>query len=87
MRLFTNSNNINSLKVLVAGELAGQTIQVTGVAPNGELVSVSIYPWELSPIYFLANCGVAQLFEQCAGFLLGKFIYIYIYILSFVYII
>jgi len=40
MRLFTNSNNINSLKVLVAGELAGQTIQVTGVAPNDPRVGL-----------------------------------------------
>ena len=35
MRLFTNSNNINSLKVQIAGELAGQPLQIVGVAPNG----------------------------------------------------
>jgi len=34
MRLLTNSNNINSLKMLTAAELANTPLQVVGVAPN-----------------------------------------------------
>ena len=41
MKLFTNSNNINSLKVQIAGEVAGVQIQVVGVAPNGNVESFS----------------------------------------------
>ena len=45
MRLFTNSNNINSLKVQIAGELAGQPLQIVGVAPNGNNIYVFMYDY------------------------------------------
>lgn len=38
--MFTNSNNINSLKVVVGGEVAGVQLQVVGVAPNGTISTI-----------------------------------------------
>lgn len=40
MKLFTNSNNINSLKIQIVAELAGVKIQVVGVAPNDSRVGL-----------------------------------------------
>ena len=40
MKLFTNSNNINSLKIQIVAELAGVKIQVVGVAPNGNITFI-----------------------------------------------
>lgn len=40
MRLFTNSNNINSLKLCVCADLAGVTLDTVGVAPNDPRVPV-----------------------------------------------
>ena len=36
MRLLTNSNNINTLKLLIAGDLAGQKLEVSYVPPGRE---------------------------------------------------
>ena len=36
MRLLTNSNNINTLKLLIAGDLAGQKLEVSYVPPGKE---------------------------------------------------
>ena len=33
MRLLTNSNNINSLKLLIAADVAGQELEVAYLAP------------------------------------------------------
>jgi hypothetical protein len=39
--LYTNSNNVNSLKLQLCAELAGVPLQVVGVAPNGKGISVT----------------------------------------------
>jgi len=45
MRLFTNSNNINSLKIQIAAHVSNQPLDVVGVAPNDPRVGLkSILP-------------------------------------------
>lgn len=45
MRLLTNSNNINSLKLLIAADVAGQQLEVAYLAPGRD----SRYPRHPTP--------------------------------------
>lgn len=55
MRLFTNSNNINSLKLCLCADLAGVSLDTVGVAPNDPKVPVKgVLP--------VLECGNAKLF-------------------------
>jgi len=72
--LFTNSNNINSLKVQIAGELAGQPLQIVGVAPNDRRVGLrNILPvLEVEGSRIFLPAPAAILVMQAAGKLSDK---------------
>jgi methionyl-tRNA synthetase len=74
MRLFTNSSNVNSLKVQVAAELAGNNLQVVGVAPNDARVGLrNILPvLEVQGSRFFLPAPAAIFILQEAGLLSDK---------------
>lgn len=77
MRLLTNSNNLNSLKLLIASDLSGQKLEVQFVAPGKDSKYASLrvirsIVWisfcrEVLPVL---QCGNARLFVPSAATLL-----------------
>ena len=60
MRLLTNSNNINTLKLLIAGDLAGQKLEVSYVPPGREArytPRIFMHPFNPAAV----NCILANL--------------------------